>query len=319
MFRRHHDLLGLFPSWIGAAALVAVLLVLPCAVSAQQTADDVVVIEEEGGEAKGSFVEKHVFGSVGGSAFSGSPVSRNVAAARVGIDYPFTTSGGGKLYIEGGYARRSVPSSRSAAMTSTWSGTPKPKHTCLCPAPIGGIRGEIIPRETTDDRTQATRDLYEWIVNENAGRGYVDVDLLMAGAGFDALYDHWRFGASGFLVSTMLSAEAKEADRLVQAAYDDDDGVGFDSEFLPNAYVFYDFDEERTSTAGFIGRFAGPFLGLSVFYSSTWLDNLRWTASLDHTVALSDQLLDELNSDPGAYELEDSASVGGRLGVLYEF
>ena len=550
MFRRHHDLPSLFPSWIGAAALVALLVTLPCAVSAQETSDDVVVIEEEG-ERKGGFAEKYVFGSIGGNAFVGSPVSRDLVAARLGIDYPFATSvGSGKIYIEGGYARRSVslkqkrkddallewdpdagayvsragdlPATRELKVTASgaevreaylqydpadylslsvgyqrpiwgqfdivspvnlllplefqsddpslekssyrmpqpavsatvfpferlevsaywfpgtnldplheeilneagantvyvagdylatetrprpredasdydayaaravWYGdalilgltyyegrntlftfdelplVPKPveqtsgtgddaqtydaysviersvlpssravgfelsvpvaRYTytveafhMMTEADIGSIGRESIPQNATDTRSQAARELYEWIVNENGGRGYVDVDFYMAGAGFDALYDHWRFGASGFFVGTSLSGEASEADRLVQAAYSDDDNVGFSSEFLPNGYLFYDFDEERTETVGFIGGFAGPFLGLSTFYTGTWFDNLRYTASLEYAVALSDQLLDELNSESGAYELESTASFGARLGVLYEF
>ena len=550
MFRRHRDLFGRYFSWIGAASLVVALLALPSAVSAQEASDDVVVIEEDGGEEKGGFVEKHMFGSIGGNAFFGSPVSRDLVAARLGIDYPFATSvGSGKIFIEGGYARRSVsleqkrsddallewdpeagnggayvsrasdlPETRELEVTASgaelreaylqydpadnlslsvgyqrpiWGqfdivspvnlllplefqstdpsfdkssyrmaqpaisavvfpferlevsaywfpGTnldplheeilneagantvyvagdylatetrPRPREDAsdydayaaravwygdsltlgltyyegrntlfafdelplvpksvlqtqggnsydaysviersvlpssramgfelsvpagrytytveafhmMTEADIGAIRRESIPQGATDDRSQATRELYEWIVNENGGRGYVEIDLYMFGAGFDALYDHWRFGASGFVVGTSLSGEASEADRLAKAAYDDDDSVGFSSEFLPNAYIFYDFDEERSETIGFVGGFAGPFLGLSAFYTGTWLDNLRYTASLEYAVALSDQLLDELNSDSGAYELEDTASVGARFGVVYEF
>ena len=38
-----------------------------------------------------------------------APISREFVAARVGIDYPFATGvGSGKIYLEGGYARRSV-------------------------------------------------------------------------------------------------------------------------------------------------------------------------------------------------------------------
>ncbi len=550
MFRRHHDRFRLSSSWVGAAALAVALVALPCAVSAQEIPDDVVVIEE-GSERKGGFVEKHVFGSIGGNAFVGSPISRDFVAARLGIDYPFATSiGSGKIFIEGGYARRSVslkqkrnddalvawdpdagayvsragdlPETRELEVTASgaevreaylqydpadylslsvgyqrpiwgqfdivspvnlllplefqsddpsfekssyrmpqpalsatvfpferlevsaywfpstnidplheeilseaddntvyvagslgqtatqprpredasdydayaaravWYGdslilgltyyegrntlftfdelplVPKPavqtsgtgndiqtydaysviersvlpssravgfelsvpagRYTytaeafhMMTEADIGALRRESIPQDATDPRSQATRDLYEWIVNENGGRGYVDVDLYMVGAGFDALYDHWRFGASGFFVGTSLSGEASEADRLVQAAYSDDDNVGFSAEFLPNAYLFYDFDEERTETIGFVGGFAGPLLGLTAFYSGTWLDNLRYTASLEYAVALSDQLLDELNSESGAYELESAASFGARLGVLYEF
>ena len=548
MFPRLHRLLGLFPSWIGAAALALGLVGLPGALSAQEASDDVLVIEE-GDEGRGSFAEKHVFGSIGGNVFFGSPISRDFVAARLGIDYPFATSvGSGKIYLEGGYSRRSVsleqkrsddallqwdpntnryvsragdlPATRELEVTASgaeireaylqydpadylslsvgyqrpiWGqfdivspvnlllplefqsddpsfdkssfrmpqpavsatvfpferlevsaywfpGTnldplhqeildeagpntvyvagdefgatetrPRPREDAsdydayaaravwygdalilgltyfegrntlftfdalpLVPAPvlqeeggtsydaysvidrsalpssravgvelavpvgrytytveafnmmteadIGALRREIIPQGATDARSQATRELYQWIVNENGGRGYVDVELYMAGAGFDALYDHWRFGASGFVVGTSLSGEASEADRLVQAAYsEDDDSVGFSSEFLPNAYLFYDFDEERTETIGFVGGFAGPLFGLSTFYTGTWLDNLRYTASLEYAVVLSDLLLDELNSESGAYELESAASFGARFGVLYEF
>ena len=179
-----------------------------------------------------------------------------------------------------------------------------------------------ISRIGTEDVSGDTsrEELYEWIVNENNGQGYVDVSMFMVGAGFDALYDHWRFGASVFNVGTDLEGKAEEADRRVRAAYPgDDEAVGFESVLLPTAYLIYDFDEERTRSVGLVGGFGGPFFGLSAFYSNTWFDNWRWIASLEYTETLSDQLIDEINSDSGTYELEDAASLGVRLGVLYEF
>ena len=179
-----------------------------------------------------------------------------------------------------------------------------------------------ISRIGTEDVSgdSSRRALYEWIVNENNGQGYVDVSMFMVGGGFDALYDHWRFGASVFNVGTDLEGKAEEADRRVQAAYPgDDEAVGFESVLLPTAYLIYDFDEERTRSVGLVGGFGGPFFGLSAFYSNTWFDHWRWIASLEYAETLSDQLIDEINSDSGAYELEDAASLGVRLGVLYEF
>ena len=182
---------------------------------------------------------------------------------------------------------------------------------------IGRIRSEIIAR--TGDSSRAQRALYEWIMEENGGRGYVDVDMLMVGVGFDALYDHWRFGAAAFSLSTELDGKAAEADRLARAAYGgSDEAVGF-STVVPNAYMIYDFDEERTSSTGLVGGFVGPIFGLSAFYSNTWLDNWRWTAALEYAASISDELLSELNSDSETYELEDIGSLGVRLGVLYEF
>ena len=40
---------------------------------------------------------------------------------------------------------------------------------------------------------------------------------------------------------------------------------------------------------------------------------------MEYTVAMSDELLNELNSDSGDYELEGIGSFGVRLGALYEF
>ncbi len=532
-----------------SSSIAVALLTLSCAVHAQQTPGSAVVTEE-GAEGSGSFFEKHVFGSIGGDAFFGSPISRNLVAARLGIDYPFAVGGrSAKLFLEGGFARRSVSleQKRTSEVQTVWdpdadngagafvpralpetrtfdvtaSGVelreaylqydladnlslsagyqrpiwgqfdivspvnlllplefqsddlslaksayrmPQPAvsavvfpferlevsaywfpwtnldplheeildeadganevfvanptsfgetETRLRPrkggsdydayaaravwygdsftfgltyyngrntlfafdelplvekvqqnqggatydaysviersllpgsdtvglelsvpvgrwtwkgeafymgteADIGGIRPEQISQTAGDATSVARRGLYDWMVNQNNGRGYVDVNLLMAGAGFDALYDHWRFGAAVFVVETLLTGKAEEADRLVKAAYPGDDGIGF-SGALPNAYILYDFDEERTTTAGLVGGFAGPFLGVSTFYTSTWFENWRWTASVEYATALSDQLADELNSDSGAYELEDAAALGVRLGLVYEF
>lgn len=186
-------------------------------------------------------------------------------------------------------------------------------------ADIGGLRRENIASGAMDVRSRAIRSLYEWTVDENGGRGYVDVDLVMAGAGFDALYDDWRFGTSVFAVGTRLGDKAKEAEQLAETAYSDDDAVGTSTTLLPNAYVIRDFNDERTRSAGLVGGFAGPFFGLSAFFTSTWLDGWRWTASVEYATALGDQLLDELNSESGAYEIEEDASLGVGIGLLYEF
>ncbi len=554
----HRDRISRISSSIAVVSIAVALLTLSFAVHAQQ-ASNPAVVTGQGADESGSFVEKHVFGSIGGDVFIGSPVSRNLMAARVGIDYPFTVAGrSAKLFLEGGFARRSVsleqkrtnnvqtvwdpnandgsggdssggfvpralPETRKLEVTASgaevreaylqydlmdnlslsagyqrpiWGqfdivspvnlllplefqsddlsieksayrmpqpavsavafpferlevsaywfpltnldplheeildeadganevfvanattfgeteSRPRPRkdgsdydayaaravwygdsftfgltyyngrntlfafdelplvekvqqeqgdktydaysviERSLLPgsdtvgvelsvpvgrwtwkgeafymgteADIGGIRRESISQDETDDATlvarRARRGLYDWMVDNNNGRGYVDVNLLMAGAGFDALYDHWRFGAAVFVVDTVLSGKAKEADRLVKAAYPGDDGIGF-SGALPNAYIFYDFDEERTTTAGLVGGFAGPFLGVSTFYTSTWFENWRWSASVEYAAAMSDQLMDELNSDSGAYELEDAAALGVRLGLVYEF
>ena len=541
MLCQHRDRTSRVSSSIAVVSIAVALLTLSCAVHAQQTSGPAVATGEEA-EGSGSFFEKHVFGSIGGDAFFGSPISRNLMAARLGLDYPFTVAGrSAKLFLEGGVARRSVsleqkrtsdvqtvwdpdasafvpralPETRTLKVTASgvevreaylqydvldnislsvgyqrpiwgqfdivspvnlllplefqsddlsleksayrmpqpafsavvfpferlevsaywfpWTNIdplhqeildeadganevfvanppnfgetesrPRPRkdgsdydayaaravwygdsftfgltyyngrntlfafdelplvekvqqvqnsttydaysgiERSLLPGSdtvglelsvpvgrwtwkgeafymrtetdIGGIRRESIAQDDMDER----RVLYDWMVDQNNGRGYVDVNLLMAGAGFDALYDHWRFGAAVFVVDTLLTGKAKEADRLVKAAYPGDDGVGF-SGALPNAYVLYDFDEERTTTAGLVGGFAGPFLGVSTFYTSTWFENWRWTASLEYAVSMSDQLLDELNSDSGAYELEDDVALGVRLGLVYEF
>ena len=529
MSRSHQDRIGLASPFTGAAVLAALVLTLSFTVRAQETSGSMVIVEEGAAES-GGFLEDHLFGSIGADVFVGSPVSRNLVAARLGVDYPFAVGAGsgGRLYIEGGYARRSVSlEQKLASHVEADSGKPETREldvsisgaelreaylqydladsfslslgyqrpiwgqfdivspvnlllplefqsddlsfeksayrmpqpgisalvfpherlevsgywfseTNLDPlyeeilkdadggdndvfvpgAPLGVLETRPRPREDLSDydahavravwygdsltfgltyykgrntlfafdelplveevsqmggtsynviersllpssqalgfelslpagrwtwkgeafymQTQADidgirwesfadadsgarRDLYEWIVNENGAQGYVDVDLLMIGAGFDAVHDRWRFGASAFVLNTMLDDEAEEADRLVQAAYHGDDGVGMSTVFLPNAYVFRDFDSERTRTLGFVGGFAGPFLGLSTFYSSTWLDNWRWTTSVEYAVAVSDELLNELNSDSGDYELEGTASLGVRLGVLYEF
>ena len=536
--RNHHLIHRVSTSVLGVA-----LLTLSWAVCAQQASDDVVTIGEEG-EGSGSFTERYVFGSIGFDAFFGGPISRDFAAARLGIDLPFATdAGSGRLYVEGGFARRSVSIEQKrtervasecdgASATSARCARPEtrelevdtsgaelreaylqydladslslsvgyqrpiwgqfdivspvnlllpieyqstdpsfeksayrmpqptlsavlypgerlevsgywfpgtnldPLHEAILddaddnevfvagpigsaetrPRPredlsdydahavralwygdsftfgltyykgrntlfafdelplvekvqqtgdggpfdaysvigrsalpssqavgvelsvpmgrwtwkgeafqmstetdIGGLSRERIARTESDANRQARRDLYNWIVDENGGRGYVDIDVLMVGVGFDALYDHWRFGAAALAVSTTLDGNAGEADRLVQAAYSDDDGVGFETAFAPNAYLIYDFNEERTRSTGLVGGFAGPFFGLSAFYSNQWLDNWRWTAALEYVSAVSDQLLSEFNSDGGAYELEDIAALGLRLGIVYEF
>ncbi len=183
---------------------------------------------------------------------------------------------------------------------------------------IEGVRPELVSR-AGGDPGEARRELYQWILNENGGRAYADIDALMMGAGFDALFDRWRFGAAAFTFNTSLGAEAEEANRLVKAAYPGDDGIETDTVWLPNAYLIRDFNEERTRSTGIIGGFAGPFFGLSAFYSSTWLDDWRWTASLEYAGVVSDQMLSDVNDDDGRYELDNIATLGARIGFLYEF
>ena len=60
---------------------------------------------------------------------------------------------------------------------------------------------------------------FRWIDTMNGGRGYVDVDGIMAQIGFDVRYDQWNFGLSVLLFQSLLSDEAKRANELYKAAF----------------------------------------------------------------------------------------------------
>ena len=185
---------------------------------------------------------------------------------------------------------------------------------------IGGLRPEVISRAPGEGLGEARRDLFQWILNENGGRAYADIDVLMMGAGFDALFDRWRFGAAAFTFNTSLGANAREANRLMQAAYpSNDEAIGTDTVWLPNFYLIRDFNDERTRSTGLLAGFAGPFLGVSAFYSSSLLDGWRWTASAEYAAVVSDEMLSDVNSDDDTYEIDNLATLGARIGFLYEF
>ena len=181
---------------------------------------------------------------------------------------------------------------------------------------IGGLRRDTIE----GDNRSAKMMLYEWIRNENGGKGYADIDVLMIGAGFDAVFDRWRFGGAAFTFDTSLSSKAEEANRLMRAAYpNEDDAIDSDTVWFPNFYVIRDFNDERTRSTGLLAGFAGPFLGVSAFYTGSWFEGWRWTASAEYAALVSDEMLSDVNSEDDTYEIENFATLGARIGFLYEF
>ena len=185
---------------------------------------------------------------------------------------------------------------------------------------IGGLRPDTVLSAQGTNTDQARSNLYQWILNENGGKGYADIDVLMMGAGFDAVFDRWRFGAAAFTFNTSLGANAEEANRLMRAAYPgEDDAIDSDTVWLPNFYLIRDFDDERTRSTGLIAGFAGPFLGVSAFYTGSWLEGWRWTASAEYAALVSDEMLSDVNSEDDTYEIENFATLGARIGFLYEF
>ena len=178
------------------------------------------------------------------------------------------------------------------------------------------------------DRRDDEDELFRWIDTMNGGRGYVDVDGIMAQIGFDVRYDQWNFGLSVLLFQSLLSNEAKRANELYKAAFPGDtsplDDSGFDGIPLPTAYVFYDFGVEKQHTIGFAGGFLGVVAGVSVFYTGSKLfdEHVNWTAAVDYTTSLANQLIADANSDRqggGDSELSEDFSLTFRIGTTVEF
>ena len=183
------------------------------------------------------------------------------------------------------------------------------------------VRQECLRGEREDD-------LFRWIDAMNGGRGYVDVDGIMAQIGFDVRYDQWNFGLSVLLFQSLLSNEAKRANEFYKAAFPNNtsllDEGDFDGIPLPTAYVFYDFGVEKQHTIGFAGGFLGVVAGVSVFYTGSKLfdEHFNWTASVDYTTSLANLLIAEANSDSqggGDSELSEDFSLTFRIGATVEF
>ena len=196
-------------------------------------------------------------------------------------------------------------------------------------------RTDCPPEDIQDMFAQQCRDrlrdedrLFQWIDTMNGGRGYVDVDGIMVQIGFDVRYDQWNFGLSALLFQSLLSNEAKRANELYKAAFPGDtsplDEGAFDGIPLPTAYVFYDFGVEKQHTIGFAGGFLGVVAGVSVFYTGSKLfdEHVNWTAAVDYTTSLANQLIADANSDSqggGDSELSEDFSLTFRIGATVEF
>ncbi len=189
-------------------------------------------------------------------------------------------------------------------------------------------RRQCPPQNPVND-CQPFDAFFNWIVRDNRGRGYVDVDAIMVQLGFDARYDRWNFGLSILLFQSLLSGEADRANDLYKAAFPGNDSQldegDFDGIPLPTVYVFYDFGLEKEHTVGLAGGFLGIVAGVSVFYTGSKLFNehLNWTAAVDYTTSLASQLIADSNDNrqgnEGSTELSEEFSLTFRVGATLEF
>ena len=189
----------------------------------------------------------------------------------------------------------------------------------------------------SEARTACRRDLFKWIVDSNGGRGYVDVDTILAQVGFSADYDNWDFGLNVLLFTSLLSDEADRANELYKKAYPGNDSLldsnDFDGIPLPTAYVFYNFGADKQHRIGFVAGFLGIAAGANVFYTGPLYlgldaldERINWTLSADYTTSLASQLIGstEDNERSGGagdsqVELTSDFAFSVRAGATLEF
>ncbi len=181
---------------------------------------------------------------------------------------------------------------------------------------------ELFTRRSGDERLSALRQIYyDWIVDANGGRGYINVDYIFGGVGFDADYGRLDFGLSAIFFIPTLSGNARQAERLFEAAApNSDEEIGL-NEIFPTAYVTYDLDAAGDHQIGLAAGVLGPVFGVSSFYIGKWRDNLSWLGEIGVRRLVSDQLLVD-TEDAGRnqnVDLEDDISFEVRLGLIWDF
>jgi hypothetical protein len=168
-------------------------------------------------------------------------------------------------------------------------------------------------------------ELYEWIVNQNGGRGYVDLDTLFVQAGFGADYDAWEFGVNFILFENILDSAGKEANRLYKRA---NPGIASPLESgeeeleripFPTIYIFYNFGEEDKHRLGFVGGFTGLAAGASIFYTGPIYlgrgvldESVHWTLGADYVTSLSSQLITQAQE-------QNNDTINSRVSVASPF
>ena len=177
--------------------------------------------------------------------------------------------------------------------------------------------------------------LFEWVVDSNKGRGFVEVATLAAQVGVEADYDSWNFGINVLIFQPLLTGKAERANKLYKAAYQSDtsqlDGGDFDGIPFPTAYVFYNFGEENKHRVGLVGGFLGIVAGVNAFYTGPLYfgvnaldERINWTVSADYTTSLASQLLSDTqegdrSSGGNEVALTSTFALSFRAGAVFEF
>ena len=188
---------------------------------------------------------------------------------------------------------------------------------------------EISLRAKKAEERDAAKAFFDFIVNENDNKGYVDVGNIRGQVGFSADYGAWDFGLSLLFFQSILDDKAQKASDLYEA-YRPNDSNPLDSDVigipvLPTAYLFYGFGLDDRHKIGLFGGFLGVVAGGALVYTGTNLfgEYINLTGSLEYTTSLASQLISDLEESERAADqsvsLASDLSFSFRIGASFEF
>ncbi|MBC6496704.1 MAG: hypothetical protein GDA54_00030 [Alphaproteobacteria bacterium GM7ARS4] len=163
-------------------------------------------------------------------------------------------------------------------------------------------------------------DYINYVLNQNGGSFTTEVQRLIAGIGFDTRLDRWLINFGVYLIQDSYDSKGDELRRLEEASGREASDDGF---FFPSLNVVRFFGDQDRYRLGITGGFLGPILGVSVYGSMRFGDNLNLYGGGEFISTVADGYLNEANDEEGSnfirYDLEDDIGIGFRFGARYSF
>ena len=170
---------------------------------------------------------------------------------------------------------------------------------------------------------QNVREYVCAIRNNNNGSFVLDTDELFIGFGVDTRLDDWLLNLGVYFLDVSEDSDVMGTDlrELAKRAVGDDDGD--ETLVFPTLNLVRYFGDEDRYTVGVSGGFLVAALGVAVYSTARFGENLSVYAGVDFVQTVTDSFIEETNDRPygsaADYELQDDVSFGARFGIRYAF
>ncbi len=158
-----------------------------------------------------------------------------------------------------------------------------------------------------------------WILTENGGKAYADMYFDVFSVGWDREGERWITNLYINVISTSLSANAKEGNRLVNQENTSNIVP------LPVVHIARYFGEEKKGIGGFGFGYLGGSMGASLYYQHTFKETLMIRVGLEAMATFSElnprywQYTTEEDGETKYFWRKNPITAGPSVALTYKF